>query len=92
VIVKMTNIKKIINEELNNIVQEKDGGQVYNGIIKSLDHVDMVFDSIEDGLNIVRQENGYTKRKFYRLSKDAQRIRKSIQNLRDIMKKTYYNI
>nr|DAK97949.1 MAG TPA: hypothetical protein [Ackermannviridae sp.] len=88
----MTNIKKIINEELNNIVQEKDGGQVYNGIIKSLDHVDMVFDSIEDGLNIVRQENGYTKRKFYRLSKDAQRIRKSIQNLRDIMKKTYYNI
>lgn len=91
-IIKMTNIKKIINEELNNIVQEKDGGQVYNGIIKSLDHVDMVFDSIEDGLNIVRQENGYTKRKFYRLSKDAQRIRKSIQNLRDIMKKTYYNI
>ena len=88
----MTNIKKIINEELNNIVQEKDGGQVYNGIIKSLDHVDMVFDSIEYGLNIVRQENGYTKRKFYRLSKDAQRIRKSIQNLRDIMKKTYYNI
>lgn len=88
----MTNIKKIINEELNNIVQEKDGGQVYNGIIKSLNHVDMVFDSIEDGLNIVRQENGYTKRKFYRLSKDAQRIRKSIQNLRDIMKKTYYNI
>ena len=88
----MTNIKKIINEELNNIVQEKDGGQVYNGIIKSLDHVDMVFDSIEDGLNIVRQENGYTKRKFYRLAKDAQRIRKSIQNLRDIMKKTYYNI
>lgn len=88
----MTNIKKIINEELNNIVQEKEGGQVYNGIIKSLDHVDMVFDSIEDGLNIVRQENGYTKRKFYRLAKDAQRIRKSIQNLRDIMKKTYYNI
>lgn len=88
----MTNIKKIINEELNNIVQEKDGGQVYNGIIKSLDHVDMVFDSIEDGLNMVRQENGYTKRKFYRLAKDAQRIRKSIQNLRDIMKKTYYNI
>lgn len=88
----MTNIKKIINEELNNIVQEKDGGQVYNGIIKSLDHVDMVFDSIEDGLNIVRQENGYTKRKFYRLTKDAKRIRKSIQNLRDIMKKTYYNI
>lgn len=88
----MTNIKKIINEELNNIVQEKDGGQVYNGIIKSLDHVDMVFDSIEDGLNIVRQENGYTKRKFYRLSKDAKRIRKSIQNLRDIMKKTYYNL
>lgn len=88
----MTNIKKIINEELNNIAQEKDGGQVYNGIIKSLDHVDMVFDSIEDGLNIVRQENGYTKRKFYRLAKDAQRIRKSIQNLRDIMKKTYYNI
>lgn len=88
----MTNIKKIINEELNNIVQEKDGGQVYNGIIKSLDHVDMVFNSIEDGLNIVRQENGYTKRKFYRLAKDAQRIRKSIQNLRDIMKKTYYNI
>jgi hypothetical protein len=88
----MVNIKKIINEELNNIAQEKDGGQVYNGIIKSLDHVDMVFDSIEDGLNIVRQENGYTKRKFYRLAKDAQRIRKSIQNLRDIMKKTYYNI
>ena len=88
----MTNIKKIINEELNNIVQEKDGGQVYNGIIKSLDHVDMVFDSIEDGLNIVRQENGYTERKFYRLAKDAKRIRKSIQNLRDIMKKTYYNI
>ena len=79
----MTNIKKIINEELNNIVQEKDGGKVYNGIIKSLDHVDMVFDSIEDGL---------TKRKFYRLAKDAKRIRKSIQNLRDIMKKTYYNI
>jgi hypothetical protein len=24
----MTNIKKIINEELNNIVQEKDGGQL----------------------------------------------------------------
>lgn len=91
-IIKMTNIKKIINEELNNIVQEKDGGQLYNGIIKSLDHVDMVFDSIEDGLNIVRQENGYTKRKFYRLAKDAKRIRKSIQNLRDIMKKTYYNI
>lgn len=88
----MVNIKKIINEELNNIAQEKDGGQVYNGIIKSLDHVDMVFDSIEDGLNIVRQENGYTKRKFYRLAKDSQRIRKSIQNLRDIMKKTYYNI
>lgn len=88
----MTNIKKIINEELNNIVQEKDGGQVYNGIIKSLDHVDMVFDSIEDGLNIVRQENGYTKRKFYRLAKDAKHIRKSIQNLRNIMKKTYYNI
>lgn len=88
----MVNIKKIINEELNNIAQEKDGGQVYNGIIKSLDHVDMVFDSIEDGLNIVRQEHGYTKRKFYRLAKDAQRIRKSIQNLRDIMKKTYYNI
>ena len=88
----MVNIKKIINEELNNIAQEKDGGQVYNGIIKILDHVDMVFDSIEDGLNIVRQENGYTKRKFYRLAKDAQRIRKSIQNLRDIMKKTYYNI
>ena len=88
----MTNIKKIINEELNNIVQEKDGGQVYNGIIQSLDHVDRVFDSIEDGLNIVRQENGFTKRKFYRLAKDATRIRKSIQNLRDIMKKTYYNI
>ena len=88
----MTNIKKIINEELNNIVQEKDGGQVYNGIIQSLDHVDRVFDSIEDGLNIVRQENGFTKRKFYRLAKDAKCIRKSIQNLRDIMKKTYYNI
>ena len=38
----MTNIKKIINEEINNIVQANDGGQVYNGIIKSLDHVDMV--------------------------------------------------
>lgn len=88
----MTNIKKIINEELNNIVQEKDDGQVYNGIIQSLDHVDRVFDSIEDGLNIVRQENGFTKRKFYRLTKDTKRIRKSIQNLRDIMKKTYYNI
>lgn len=88
----MTNIKKIINEELNNIVQEKDGGKVYNGIIKSLDHVDRVFDSIEDGLNIVRQENGFTKRKFYRLAKDAKHIRKSIQNLRDIMKKTYYNL
>ena len=43
----MTNIKKIINEEINNIVQANDGGQVYNGIIKSLDHVNMVFDSIE---------------------------------------------
>ena len=63
-IIKMTNIKKIINEEINNIVQANDGGQVYNGIIKSLDHVNMVFDSIEDGLNIVRQENGYTKTKI----------------------------
>ena len=88
----MNNIKEIINEELNAFVQEKEGGQVYNGMINSLDHVDRVFDSIEDGLAMFRQENGYTKRKFYRLEKDAKRIRKSIQNLRDIMKKTYYNI
>ena len=88
----MSKINKIITEEINNVVQERQGGEFYEHTIQSLDSIESSFDQVANDIEEFRSQNGYTKRKFYRLSKDAQKIRKAMQNLRDIMKKTYYKI
>ena len=88
----MKELKQIIKEEIENLTQEINGGMVYNNIINRLEQVETIFNEIDNGINSFRQENGYTRRKFYRLSKDPKRIRKSITNLKHIMKKTYYDL
>ena len=88
----MKELKQIIKEEIENLTQEINGGMVYNNIINRLEQVETIFNEIDNGIDSFRQENGYTRRKFHRLSKDAKRIRKSITNLKHIMKKTYYDL